>query len=296
LLNRSPQLSRKEKAITVLGCQHSRFQAKPLASRITEQGRAILKSTEKTIVTRNFHVVYGDTDSVMFDSRETEPTSANQKAEELAALISKRSKFLRLAVGFIVITVLLVQKKKYAALVWNPATNGTQIEKKERDRVRRDWSELTKSMSEFVIRQFMGSSGDRDTAIQTIIAELEVISAMMQNGGAVVEDKFSVSHPSALRIQDLIILKALKKSLDQCPENDQNQQASVARAMVANGGHVPQNGTLKFIICRREERELGRKARAPVDVHGLDTLRTVWWNGSLNDWASSWIADFHFFI
>jgi DNA polymerase alpha subunit A len=248
-----------------------------LASLINEQGRAILKNTEEAIVQHSYQVVYGDTDSVMFDSRETDPTMANAKAEELAGLISKRYRFLRLAVDFIFIKMLLVQKKKYAAFGWNPATGGSRIEKKKLDMVRRDWGELTKSMSEFVIQQFMALSSDRDSAIQTIIRELEVIASMTHNGGLAIQDRPSVSHPDGLKIHDLISVKALKMSLDQYHVGDQNPQVSVARAMVAHGEHVPQNATIPFIICKSDERELGKRARAPVEIREFSEADINWY-------------------
>jgi DNA polymerase elongation subunit (family B) len=68
-----------------------------------------------------------------------------------------------------------------------------------------------------------------------------------------------------LPVADLVILKTLKKPLNQSPDNDQNLRSSVARAMVRNGEHVPPNPTIKFVIGRADERELGKRTRAPVD-------------------------------
>jgi DNA polymerase alpha subunit A len=276
----------KEKAVKVLansiygylGYQHSRFQAKKLAALVTEQGRFILKSTEEAIRNEGYEVIYGDTDSVMFDSRVSDPSEANAKAEKLAIYISKRYNFLRLAVDFIFVKMLLVQKKKYAALVWNSRTNTTRIERKGLDMVRRDWSEQTKSMSEFVIQQFMAGSGanGRDGAINTIITELEVVSEMLRNSGSKVE-RPSLSHPDGLVIDDLVILKALKKNLDQYPDNDALPHVSVARLMASRGEAISQNMTIKYVICKCDDRELGKKARPPEDVVEFADADVEWY-------------------
>jgi DNA polymerase alpha subunit A len=126
------QLQIKEKVFKVLakpiygylGYRYSQFQAKKLAALITKQGRFILDGTEE--------VIYGDTDSVMFDSRVSE---ANAKSEKLAISSAKGYNFLRLAINFIFAKMLLVEKKNDAALVWN---NTTRIEAKDLI-----WSDVT---------------------------------------------------------------------------------------------------------------------------------------------------------
>lgn len=53
-----------------LGFRSSRFYAKPIAALITSTGRSILQKTVEIVRDKlGYEIIYGDTDSVMIDSR-----------------------------------------------------------------------------------------------------------------------------------------------------------------------------------------------------------------------------------
>lgn len=193
------RLNTKQEAIKVLanavygylGYRHSRFQANPLAALIAMKGREILQRTVE-IVEKNGRdsIVYGDTDSVMINTGLTDPEAALNKGKEIAEIVTNQFHHLKFAVEGIFLKMLVVQKKRYVALVYDGPNKSHQLTKGI-ELVRRDWCGLTKYVSAFILEQFLYCS-DKDTAISRILGELTRIAKMMRNNG---ELKYSAQFP-----------------------------------------------------------------------------------------------------
>lgn len=104
------------------------------------QGRAILKDTVKTVEGLNYEVIYGDTDSLFINTRQR-PSDANNVtrhdldivrkiAEQIQRAVSPKYKYLVLGLDGVFRTLLLLKKKKYAALTAEEK-NGSVISKRE---------------------------------------------------------------------------------------------------------------------------------------------------------------------
>ncbi|OHT04413.1 DNA polymerase alpha catalytic subunit [Tritrichomonas foetus] len=278
----------KEKAVKVLansiygylGYRGSRFQAKELAALITEQGRTILADTVKTMTNMcgtESAVIYGDTDSVMVNSGVTAVDDARKKAEELSRAISQKYKYLKLGIDYIFLKMLLVQKKKYAALVYSD-NRPPQLQMKGLDMVRRDWSNLTKYLSSFIINQFMKDGQEKDQAVNNILLEMSAVSHALRNNGVfeVVEDR--VSEKKDIKLPELLIFKALKKNVDQYDNSDKNPpHVAVAKRMKERGQDVAQGTTIGYYVCKADSKNISLKAKSREEVSCFDEIDVDWY-------------------
>lgn len=113
-----------------LGSPYSRFHAQHLAAFITLQGKSVgysgrnilMDTKEKLESEFKLQVIYGDTDSLMLntnirhDGRLESFNKANQLATILSGSINKKYRKLEIELDAIFARLLLLKKKKYAAL------------------------------------------------------------------------------------------------------------------------------------------------------------------------------------
>ncbi len=162
-----------------LGQTVARFFAKPLAMLITSRGREILQSTvelaaSENLEVRHFHkgvlavavhgvyegligfyslnmsqVVYGDTDSIMIYTNSEVLPDVKKIGQAFKKLVNQRYKLLELDIDGCYQRMLLLKKKKYAALMVEEKDGKleTKLETKGLDMVRRDWCGLSKDVS-----------------------------------------------------------------------------------------------------------------------------------------------------
>jgi len=71
-----------------------------------------------------FEVIYGDTDSLMINSNTKEVQKVFAIGNTIKTEVNKMYKLLELEIDGIFRFLLLLKKKKYAALVWNQKPNG----------------------------------------------------------------------------------------------------------------------------------------------------------------------------
>ena len=197
------RLNTKQNALKVLangmygylGYRHSRFLANSLAALIAQKGREILQQTVEIVEQKGkYAIIYGDTDSIMIDSGTKTPEKALRIGKKLAEVVTKNFNHLKFGVEGIFLKLLLVQKKRYVALVYDEPGK-SHLMTKGIELVRRDWCGLTKYISAFVLEQFMYSD-DKDLAITNILKELTRISSMLRNNGIYLSNSLSYSQSS----------------------------------------------------------------------------------------------------
>ncbi|KAL6498950.1 hypothetical protein OROHE_026385 [Orobanche hederae] len=141
-----------------LGFSSSRFYAKPLAELITLQGREILYSSVNLVQNNlGLEVIYGDTDSIMVYTGLDDISKAKQTAGKVIQEVNKKYKCLGIDLDGLYKRMLLLNKKKYAAVKvqYRDRTPYEVTERKGLDMVRRDWSLLSKYLGDYCLSQIL---------------------------------------------------------------------------------------------------------------------------------------------
>ena len=242
-----------------LGFSNSRFYAKPLAELITSQGREILQSTVE-LVQGNIGrtVVYGDTDSIMVD------TSTDQLADVIALghiikkEVNKRYRLLEIEMDGVFKRMLLLKKKKYAAVKVERGPDGKDvevIEAKGLDMVRRDWCPLAKQASQFCLDQIL-SGKPREEVVGAIHEHLTALGDAVRDG--------------TVPLGRYVVTKQLTKRPEDYPDakNQPHVQVALRRRAAGKRDGVMPGETIPYIICVDEDGKasLAERARSPEEI------------------------------
>lgn len=161
-----------------LGFTHSRFYAQHIASLITQKGRDILMNT-KTIVERlQYVVVYGDTDSIMVLTNSTNFDDVYEKGAIIKQTVNKAYRHVELDIDGVYKYLLLLKKKKYAAVTIAKNATGNLVETMEYkglDIVRRDWCKFAQGVGEKVLTEILSDKpmDERVTIIHTYLSSVK---------------------------------------------------------------------------------------------------------------------------
>ena len=284
----------KQKAIKILanamygylGYKGSRFPAQSIAELITKRGREALDKVINIVNTYQytykdengneqtldgFKIVYGDTDSVMVDSNTTDVKLALNIAAAISGEVNKKFKeeahgqqLMELGIDGIFLKMLLVSKKKYAALLYRGEGLEPKLELKGLDMVRRDWCDLMKYTSYYTICQFMNSDNDIDTAVDKVLKELKRISEMLNDNGAHVDStetgvEYSDDIKEIMKARGKLILdhitpkmlsitKVLKQDLSTYSQSDSMPHVKAAKIMAEQHKSVEKGASISYII------------------------------------------------
>ncbi|MCJ8745884.1 hypothetical protein PDJAM_G00135430 [Pangasius djambal] len=222
-----------------LGFSYSRFYAKPLAALVTHKGREILMHTKDMVQKMNLDVIYGDTDSIMINTNSSNLDEVFKLGNKVKSEVNKLYRLLELDIDGVFKSLLLLKKKKYAALMVEPQGDGrytTKQELKGLDIVRRDWCDLAKECGNYVIGQIL-SDQNRDAILENIQQRLIEVGEKVANGGV------------ALSMFE--IHKALTKDPQDYPDKKSLPHVHVALWINSQGGRKVKAGdTVSYIICQ----------------------------------------------
>lgn len=221
-----------------LGFSFSRFYAQPIAAMVTSMGRQTLQKTvDIAQSTVGLEVIYGDTDSIMINTRISDLQSLStvrKLGEQVKREVNKLYKTLELEIDGVFRSMLLLKKKKYAAITVEEKKNGELVferEEKGLDLVRRDWCIQSKDSGRFVLDQILSSEQEKDLSISKVLTHLEELAQKMRDG--------------QLPLEKYTITKGLSKHPNDYPDGKSLPHVHVARTMLKNnlnltvGDHIP---------------------------------------------------------
>ena len=253
------QMALKLTANSMYGClgfAASRFYAKPLAELTTLQGREILQSTVDLAqgnLGRN--VIYGDTDSIMINTESTNIAEVVDMAKQFKKLSDKRFKVLEIEMDGLYKSMLLLKKKKYAALVVNedPKTGQLSYKKETKglDLVRRDWCPLSKATGTAILDHLLSGEGSE-----------AIVSAV----NAVLEDVGQRARSGDVDVADYVITRGLNKPVEKYPDSKSQPHLRVAKAMLKEGRAVNVGDHIPYVICMGSDKNVADRSYHPDAV------------------------------
>lgn len=247
-----------------LGFSFSRFYAQPIAALITAMGReALQRCVDVTSETVGLEVIYGDTDSIMINTM----MSGEDKFDQVFALgekvkreVNKLYKTMELEIDGVFKSMLLLKKKKYAALTVTKGFDGKLVEEKELkglDLVRRDWCIQSKDSGRFVLDHVL-SGNDKELVVSAIHEHLEGLAIKMR--------------ANELPLDKYVITKGLSKHPNEYPDSKSLPHVGVAKRMLKNKKPVNVGDHIPYVICKEPEVKVDAGAAAVKKTGGKKSV------------------------
>lgn len=255
------QMALKLTANSMYGClgfSHSRFYARPIAALVTAKGREILMNTKDLVEKMNYEVIYGDTDSLMINTKCLDYDEVFKIGNKIKQEINKLYKLIELDVDGVFKYLLLLKKKKYAAVTLTRLPNGELLEQQEHkglDIVRRDWSQLSAGVGRGILEEIL-SDRSADERVENIHAKLMKIRDDL--------------HAGVVPLDLLAITKQLTKAVNEYADKKSLPHVQVAMRLNSKSGgkHLKAGDTVSYVIC-----EDGSNLAATQRAYHVDELK-----------------------
>lgn len=201
-------------------------------------------------------VIYGDTDSVFVNSNVTELSEALKISAELKKAVNDRYRLLEIDLDGVFQRLLLLQKKKYAAVKVEDGFR-TSTEVKGLDMKRREYCALSKTVSQYVLDRILSGEAT-EIVVERIHEYLTTIGEEVRGG--------------KIKLDEFIIFKRLGKNPEDYPDAKSQPHVQVALRMKTRNLTVRAGDVIPYIFCSGEADATGKSAQAERARHP-DELR-----------------------
>jgi DNA polymerase alpha subunit A len=218
----------------------------------------------------NLQVIYGDTDSLMVNTGKDNLQDALDIAKKVKEEINKKYTKLEIEVGGVFKSLLLLKKKKYAALkLKNPYDEkaGIFIDIKGLDMVRRDWCNLAKVLSDETLKELLSGRNSKEIALS--------LNGKFADYGNKLQNK-------QIKLSQFIINKQLTKPLADYKDAQRQPHVKVAQMLIKKGTESEANLVghfIPYVICKGNTNlQFADRAFHPSEVHEKNLeVDTVWY-------------------
>lgn len=257
------QMALKLTANSMYGClgfNKSRFYAPHLAALVTCKGRDILMATKTLVEKLNHSVIYGDTDSIMINTRSQDFDEVYKIGGNIKKAVNAIYKHVELDIDGVYQKLLLLKKKKYAAVAVSQKDGKLEhsYEFKGLDIVRRDWSKIASNTGKLVLDLLLSNSDkEMDERVDQIFDVLVDLGKDFNEEGKI---------PLSM----LEITKQLTKA-----PSEYSDMSSLPHVQVADRMNTQKNRRFKkgdmidYIIC-----EDGTENPAPKRGYHIDEIKS----------------------
>lgn len=247
-----------------LGFSHSRFFAQHLAALITQKGRDILTNTKSLVEKLQYVVVYGDTDSIMVLTNSVDYDKVLEIGMNIKQSVNKTYRHIELDIDGVFKYLLLLKKKKYAAITISKTSDGRLFEAKEYkglDIVRRDWCKLAQIAGEHTLNEIL-SDIPMDERVTNIHNYLQTLRANLKS--------------NKIDIPLLEITKQLSHAVGEYRDASSLPHVQVAMRMnITMNRHFKKNDVVGYVICNDGSEEAATKRAYHVDEIKLAKHLTI---------------------
>jgi len=188
-------------------------------------------------------VIYGDTDSIMINTGTTDYQAVREMGLDLKKRINKKFKELEIDIDGIFKSLLLLQKKKYAAmLVTSVRPDGTlELTRQEKglDLVRRDWCPLASNTGRTILECIFDEKHERE---KDGTSAAEGIQEILRKQSQAVRDHL-------VPIEDFAITKSMTKRPEDYPDAANQPHVQVALALRREGQSIMVGEMIQYVIC-----------------------------------------------